>query len=822
MAGFNDGPLTIVGQGTVGDIIGGSWSIQESATPVDILDSNGSLGQITATFKNNTQGVANTPGTAPTASSDFLVGSTCSWKHSQLGTINGNILSTTPQSSTVGITMSTPLNALNFNANVPAFIDGQMFYSWVPASPTATSVNGPTLPYSGVRAMIVDSSGNVWATGFYGTVTGVSGGCGWVGKWDRFGNHLLTVPIVNASNVAMGQGNGLGLDGSGNLYVLVSSAVMKYNATTGGSATTLISLSSTGDKMVVDRNNNIWVATEDTTASQAIKKYNTSGTLLGQGGTFNTSSTSGNGAFANYVGMAVSPSGSSTDDILVYNLASTGVGTMQLGVQQITASSLTMVGQTTGGILNAELTSYVGGGGYWNGSAGVSRMISQTGIWDKPGNPGTGGNGVGDQVSNALQSPQGNVSCALAYDPNGFGFYVAIDGRIYRCAGGNMNGNLAIECYLGYAGYRGSITYGTNTTRSTVSDTGFVFPAWNGNIWSRIKELCARVKRAISTDGTGLYIIRTDNRSDQYKFSIANRDAPPKITEAQPGAQVIAVTSQNVTGGRGFMNLYATTQNDSLITVDVNGNSVTSLQANAYTTNIIQPRATDTTYVTSWGYTGQSSVYGVIDSSNPPLRVPAATWNASGGWLNAYPSTTTPGNIDIYVGGPSVIAGFTAPFQIGFLSGNASSPGLIINGWGALVNPQTTNVYTSAPINIVQQPVSQTMDSPFIDTMGAAFEMARYSATVLAGGELTLTVDIPIIDITVGFGKAIGGYFFWKRNYWRVTDISYSGGTASLTAVRDTRCGDVQDGSITHGTIDTTWSGFRYQDNYMSPGILGE
>lgn len=810
--------ISIGGKGTVGDLIGGSWTISESATPVDILDTNGSLGSISATFKNNPQGVANTPTTTPASGSAYVHGQPCTFTHQTLGSITGNILTATPASSTVKIEMSTPLTALNFTATMPAFTDGQSFYSWSAVLP------GGLFSASPVLDMVCDSSGNIWTTGQF------AGSNGYTTKYDRFGNLLLSI-------THSAQPSAIGLDTSGNVYVCVpTTGIFKYNGTTGASISTVATPAGgvTFQRMVVDRSNNIWVATTDTAANAAIKQYSTSGTLVGAAGTFATGSFAGNGAFAQYVGMSIEPTAAGTDNVLVFNLAG-GPNATQVGLFAQRMTGLTMVNQFQmgNGTWNTELGVRIGGDGYWNGSAGVTRAVTATGIWASPGNTATSGNTWADWIATSpaaslsLNGTGQQLGGSLAMDRNGFGYYVSVGSTVYVMAGGNMSGSQAIERYLGYAGYRGSVSYGINTPYAAITDTSVVFPGWTANVWSSLKELCARVNRMLTTDGTGIYIRRTDNRSDLYKFSIANRAAAPQVTEGQPGAQIINVTSQNVTGGTGPVDVYIASPTDSQFNVDVSGSTTTTIQANVWTTNIIQPSPTDVAIVQpnpagGGGYTGNMSVYGVVDSSNPPLRVPAATWTANGGAVTVAQSPTTAGGIDVTVVGPIAIAGFTGPFSIGYLSGSTKLGGLILRGWGCSINPSNFVAYTGAPINLVQQLNSSNLNSVFLDTMTAAWNAARFSATSMAGGEMSCQVDIPISDITVGFGKAVGGYFFWKRNYWRVTDISYKGGWATLTAVRDTRAFDVQDGTITHGTIDTTWSGFRYQDNYLSPGILGE
>lgn len=799
---------TSVPAGTVGDLIAGSWSVQESATPIDILDTNGSVGGVSAAFKRNAQTVANTPGTTPVASSAYLQNQPCTFKH-DLGTISGYITSVSPQGGQTTIDQSTPLSMLNVNMTMPPYVEGSYFYSWTPKTAAGVRID--------YNAMDVMADGNL-------ILTGATPGPNATAVYDRFGNFLWG--INHAS-----RGYGVAVDSLGTIYILHDTWVERFNAD-GTGATTFIASAGYGIRKIAVSNiagaGNVAVATMDTAAASAIKIYNSSGTLINTSGTYSPSTIPpGPTTYANYTGMAYD----GNSGIYVGNAVQNGTGGLLFYYNKIDPATGVTVGPYYAG------RQYYEWGGLGMAVSAPSRitMFSQSGVYDSNGhyvNSVLKTTGFPD-IGPSYGLPDAYPSVAID-EPYG-GMFLMSNSTIYRLAHGQMGINQAIECYLGAAGYRGTITYGANSPYHQTDSNGtyaIAIPGWTGNVWSKLKELCARGKRQITTTGTGIRIIRTDQRNDMLKLDISNREAPPQVTEDQPGAQVINVTTQNVTlPNYNYGLLYTSGPQDSLLTVDVSGYSTTTLQLGVHAASVDQPVPINPFVISPATITDgppnynpiQYSAYTIADSSNPPLQVDANLWKKYGGSLSYRVNPDTPGAIDVSLTGPNNIVGYTGPFSVGFVVGSQKYSYFTISGYGICVNPATFQVYTSAKLPVTSEIESQNLDSVFIDTYAAGYDMARISATALSGGQLSLKVKIPITSLPTGtgFGQIAGSYFYWNRNNWRVTDATISAGWVDITAVRDTRVLDVQDGSISHAAIDNTWAGFRYLDNYLSPGILG-
>lgn len=777
--------------GIVGELVAGSWSVGESASPVDILDTNGSTGQVSATFKNQRQAISSSPGATPAASSDYIPGRPCTYTHDSFGSITGNILDASPKSSTVDLNLSTPLSVLNVNLKMPQFSEGSYFYSW-----KRTFSDGKSL--GGIRDIAVNSDGNIW-------IVGNLSGTNALRLYDRFGN------FVRAGDIT-GTGLAVEVDTAGNIYVLTSTQLHKYDST-GAFLSTIVTVSGyTLVKMTIDNSNNLWVASTSPNVNQAIKKFTSTGTLLAQYGTYSPATIPPTGtSYNSYTGMAMGLS----NTIQIGNSAPDGQGATFYYYNKIDIASGITTGPFFAGIQNSE---YAPLGMDWArtivGGALAFKMVyfSQTGLYDDNNN-----------YMNTKIKADPRLGGALACDNAGGGYWLAVDDTVYRVAGGTMGTHQAMECYMGAAGYRGSISYATNTPFQQLVSDRITVPSWEGNVWSKLKELAARAQRTITTDGAGIRIARNDTRLDENRLDISNRESAPNVSIGQPGAQVINVTAQNVglpDSGHGL--LYAMNMSDPLIEVDFGQVYQTTLQGNFYAVNIDTPSQSYRFGINAIVNPNTfPSQYFICDSSYPPKQVTAWDWAKIGGSLDFKLSDITPGAIDVTMTGPNYTPDFVGPFSLAYTLGTTKYSFLTFSGYGFTTSPQEFQVYTGAPFNTRAEIDSQDLNSVFLDTQSAAWDMARMSSATLGSGSMTCSVSIPVSSITVPFGQIAGSYFYWKRNYWRVTDASIHGGWVDINASRDTRVADVQDGSITHGSIDNTWGGYRYLDNYLSPGVLG-
>ena len=777
----------------VGDLIAQSWDVEESATPVDILDTSGSVGGISASFKRIPEMADNTPTASPPKSSDYLHGQACTFTHEKLGTINGNVLNIGLNGGTIEADISTPLSVLNVDMDMPVYAEGSYFYSW-----DRTLADGRVWP--GITDIVTNIDGNIWITG------GLTGGNA-LRLYDRFGNFLQSISHT-------GYGRSIDLDAFGNIYLCTETDVQKF-APDGTSLGTLVTASGYSlVKMCIDRySGNIWVATTDSTIGGAIKKYTLGGTFVLQSSTYYPPGAPPGGASYNYyTGMRIKFSdATATSTLIVGNRAKDGAGGNLFYINRINVTDGSTVGPYPLGTSNREFSNLgIAMSNLLTPEAGnyyKEIFFSQTGLYRESSS----------YLSKKITVPTGKT---VAMDStSGGGYWVAIDSTLYRFSGEYLGINQAIECYLGAAGYRGKVTYDPNTLYNDIYDAASVykgFPAWSGNLWTKLKELAARGSRVITTDGTGILIAKDGDRTSGHEIDIQDFENEPQISIGQPGAQIINLTSQNVTRVIASV-LYTAPVDSASISVGYGELSTVTIQANVYPTHIDPPIAVN-------AMSGGSSRYSIVDSSSPPLPVAADAWIKARGQVIVSQNASSPGSIDVTLIGPSQsLVGYTAPFSVGYMRGAERKFGLVLTGSGIRTNPTTTQIYTGAPFQMKSDIKSTDIDSIFLDTTSIAYDMARISSSSLSGGEVTLSVNLPVATLNATFGKIAGKFFYWNRNLWRIRTVKISGGWVDIDAVRDTRSSDIQSSiyPVTHGSIDSVWYGYRYQDNYISPGVLG-
>lgn len=792
------------GKGVKGDIEPG-WSIREDCTGYDILDSSGSTGNISASFKNTALGnVGQTPNSGPTPSSNFLFNQPASFQHPTLGTVSGYITDQTISDGSVSVEMSTILESLNTDIDAPPFVEGSAFYSF-----QIDPANGT------VYDMVVDSAGDIW----------VAGATNWIYKYGRFGGTYK-------QRINFGSVNGLriGMDSSGNLYIMSSLAVTKVNPTTLATSTIINSAAGSFYDMVVDPTfNMIYILTTDTTANQAIKKYNTSGTLQTQWGNY-LSGTAGTAPTANsfsvWQGIGVSSDGtvisvaSATPILVTANYSSD----VQIFTNTGTYGHSVNVGVNTeyNDIRFRNMpTTWVGGTSLTVTSSGISLGdINQYGMINRSlVMPRTGAN----------SAPFGQMG--IAADPNGAGLYWGINTTITRLAGGTLSPYQALECYMGMTTFStrgGTVNYtNLNTTQVNTWDGG-LFPAWSGNVWTYVKQLGATRKFILTSSGTQVNV--TSLTGTLQRIDISNRTEPPSREIQSATAQSASFVNHNAQStmfdhATGIYTtqypIYDAGYDDQVITADYFEVNTTTIQANSYIVAIdpIYNRP-GTAWPTNWGSTFGGSFF-VCDSSNPPLQLGNGEFEANGGQV-LVSASSIPGSLDVTISGPTApISGFTAPFSLAQAVGTKKVPRLRVTGNAVSTTPQVVPVLTGANSAVTPGLTGQNVDSPFIHSASIGYDTISTSCVSLGSGGETLRFSIPL-TASHQLGLIAGSIFLYGRVKWIVMSANITDGVIQITANRYTTISDVtpNNPTMTVAQMDTLWSGYRYADRYISPGII--
>lgn len=770
------------------------WTLQESATSIDILDTSGSTGNVSASFVAKPQVSGQTPNTGPVPSSDFLLDQPCTFQHETLGSLNGYVTDQSLHEGVVDMNMSTVLDFLNQDITVPTFIEGSPFYSFAQAS-----------NYGTIYDMVVDSTGALWV--LPNTTIAY--------KYDRWGNLLDQATFSGVTSLLR-----LGIDSSDNLYGMSTTKVSKWDSTARTSSVIITSAAGSYYDMDVNKATGmIYLLTTDTGTNVAVKKYNTSGTLQTAWGNY-LSGTGGSaptaGIFSVLQGIVSDSAGAtvyvSSGTPLLY--PASGFSTdIQAFSNTGTYFSMTNLGINTD-FNDIRMEQTLGSNG-----ANMFLTVSAAGInlASAPGNSIIINRRYTMPRSNTTNVPFGQL--AIASDPNGSAVYVSDNDKIVRLAGGKMSPYQALECYLGSVGFGstrpGQITYTNLTTSQINTFDGGYYPAWTGNLWSMVKQLAARSRFYITTSGQNIYV--TSLLGTLPRIDISNRTGGiSSQVDTASGRQVNVTNLNSISAQISNAYIYSSKASDSVISADYNEISTTTIATNSY------PVAIDpilNLQGSTWSPVG--SVYMVCDSSNPPLILSTGQFVTAGGSVTAKASDTL-GSIDVTMTGPkALISGFTAPFSLAYPVGSQKVPALNISGNGVIVNPQVIQIGTGASGVVTAQTNTSSIDSPFINSGSVAYDTAQPACLRLGQGDMTLSFSIPLTKNHT-LGNIAGSIFLYQRTKWRVASADISNGVIKITAKRFTTVSDVTPNSptMTVAQMDALWSGYRYQDRFLSPGIV--
>lgn len=832
LIGFSSGSLSnpappskitdvVIGTGAKavkGDILPG-WNIQEDATSINILNSSGSTGYVAASFRRVKQTTTDqTPNSGPSKSSEYLLDQPCTFTHPTLGTITGFITDQSDSDGIVDFDMSTILDTLNVDIDAPPFVTGSKFYSFnLPAGQIVYDIG-------------VMPSGDVLVAANTTTLY----------RYSRFGTLTQTYTLPAA-------GKRVYVDASSNIYVMTATTVLKIAGTT---ISTLITASSGGffDMTYDPVNGMLYLLSTVTTAGQAVQKYNMSGTLQTAWGTYKANAATldnlnpPNGTFQSYMGIGVSGDGSAVYVASEYN------DKQYYWTPMVTVEFFTNTGTHTGrsdfGYNTDPKAPMVDGTilGYTTADNVIRMQAAKTpdGSWmmltAHPGGLSSGSfprnsailNSDSDVQIKYVIDPNTNGQFGIGVDPNGFGMYVGMGNKIFRMAGGTLSPYQAMECYIGMTGFGsvrpGVINYTNQTTAQLNAFDGGYFPSWSGNLWNYLKQLAASRRFYFSGANDGQINVTsltgTLPRIDIRGYSDMARETKTATNRTLVTTNLQTQPTISLTSNSGTY-LYEAGPDDGVITVDYGEINTTTVDANAYPVSIGPSlNLGGTTWIYNQ-YLGPATIYMVSDSSNPPTVLSNSQFTAAGGDVRVQASDNL-GSLDIIVTGPkAAISGFTAPFSLAWVSNGNKLPALAIAGNGIITNPQNITMYTGASASITPEASSAQIDSPFITSASIAYDTANPAAITLGHGEDTLTFKIPLRSTHV-LGSIGGSVFLHRRVKWRVISAKISDGMIEITAERYTTVADVTPNApaMTTAQMDALWSGYRVQDNWLSPGII--
>lgn len=375
----------------------------------------------------------------------------------------------------------------------------------------------------------------------------------------------------------------------------------------------------------------------------------------------------------------------------------------------------------------------------------------------------------------------------------------------------------AIEYYCGLVGITPSFSAALLPYVSTKTVN---YIGWVGDVWQKLKELCAAVSASDSEDIPMEMIIDVDTlefriakttpqdlleNAASISLDIDSFDASQEVvlTYYKTDYRTNGVVTQQAQGQNLETDVIAVGISDQL-QVDSGQKLTKRFQINASLATVNQPTIVSTISTIPYpdGGTGEYVVVGSDD-----LPIDPDQWIAEGGSLTVA-LTETPGEIEITIQAPEIgelihagdaNVGY-APYKIGVeSSGGATYPALYITGDGVFFERKTKTFLSGASDDYTSEVAATGVDNIFLTSQFDLSTRGVAAAQAVCGPRVTLSVSNPV-DLTMG--SSLGATFNYLGNRYRVETTSFSAADASFTAIADSD----------FDAFDTIWTGKTFAD----------
>lgn len=771
--------IDLTGSGTIGDISSG-WTVQEDATPVAPSDSSGSVGQISFTA-------------AQGQDSEFVLDNLSTFTHDTLGSLSGKIDTLDSNGADedtdtdLNLTATTPLGQLSVQRTAqPTFIGSQTGYLF-------------PLTFARTRNSIHPITGDLVLSD--GTIRGFDSTTG-----------VLKYQYNPPSGKSI---NGVAIDSSGNFYAIDGNTnlIDKYGPT--GTYLSTIGASGSGAgqlNLIIDiavDAASVYVL-QNQGADRRVVKFSQAGVYQTQWG----SSGIGNGQFSMPSSVAVDPAG----NVYVNDMYTTVLDTQLTPYQrvQVFSNTGTFIRSWITTVPNANLAppwpssmSIDSGGTVWIGSY-------YDGSASYPGN-------IGVQAytsTGSLAANLGNINQPSSSTP-GFWFGAITDYRqsaVYLIQTASDRNNITTVFIYSTFGsvvrlsdvfnyyIRTLVGSFTGISYMATANPNVVFQAWSADVWTQLKQLCTAYNVEISVVNN-IITIRDVGTRTLVLDNVIGGSAKLSIN-SQSSAQVQNVKWYATSSGANVVFYDASTATDAnVISIDAGQTSVTNLSTTNTPIILNNPVVSDTT--------GTPGTYRVMDSSNPPLNVPASLWTAAGGLVSAAIDPTTLGQINVTVTAPVAITGYIGPF---LLQSYPGVPDLSITGSGVISIANTLTLQTGADATKSETVNAPDVDNIFLNTLTQAYDRGIWASALAAGPTITLSINIPT-NLISSFGLTNGSLVSFKESIYRITSAQVGNASISVTAIRHVRVSDIDTlySGKTVGQVDTFWSANVVEDTTIKP-----
>lgn len=348
------------------------------------------------------------------------------------------------------------------------------------------------------------------------------------------------------------------------------------------------------------------------------------------------------------------------------------------------------------------------------------------------------------------------------------------------------------------------------------TDPIVLFPGWEGNVWESLKELGAawgieyrtgvsntnstgtRFKPNIEVVEIGPYadpLDETDANSLTLSTSVSNAVRSFEVTAQNPTEAV--VNSQTV--------VYESGVDGGTFSVEAGGVVYTQVSVKhslMYVDSVVPEEEG-----WNWSPVRKTPGFQVYDRNN--LKVDYERFTRYAGHVRAH--LIDPNTIGLTLTGPYIeIPGHEGPYKF---SDSTGAGRLNISGAGVLVSPQSVTIWTGADEEFITSESGARINSPFISTLGQAYDRSAWASLELSGPTLELRYDV------VNQYPSPGQRISYNHQNWRIISVTRRNVTASVTAVPYTTVYDRDQAWLgtTVGQYDTFWSGYRIYDGKVRP-----
>jgi hypothetical protein len=348
------------------------------------------------------------------------------------------------------------------------------------------------------------------------------------------------------------------------------------------------------------------------------------------------------------------------------------------------------------------------------------------------------------------------------------------------------------------------------------------FIGWRGNVWEKLKELCAAVSIS-DEDNVGLEFYAAPNgltfrraKTTSVDFFKQNLISQSVSVDTNNTAQEVEIYNYNTFYAQDAIVQDITIERSAIFKDAQNASLSDSLQVSAgetlvkrFTINasletVNQPEPVDG--ILPFPYPGGQGQYAISGSDG--VFIKADQWIGEGGSLTVA-LTENPLEIEVTVTAPpkngleNIIGGGQLsfePYKVGVeTAGNTDYPAIYITGTGVFYNKVSHTIKTGAANEFTPEIASTTIDNSFITNTKDLYTRGVAAAQVVCGPNVTLNETVSTIE---PFGTTAGLMRSVESNKYRINTVGFSPGSTNITAGP---CASFAD-------FNNKWDGLTFED----------